>query len=564
MSFSAARTAALLLAVSGLAAAGAPGDDRTTFFGGRLRLGGEVSGSLAPEDKGFFNYTDYEANTLRLFRIEVLAEAQLHSKAALLFDARMDNLQTPRVYALYLRLRPWSSRDFDVQLGLVPPVFGSFPRRRYAFDNPLPSLPLVYQYLTTIREDALPRNAEEVVAQRGRGWLVRYPIGDTSFGPGRPLVNAERWDAGIQARIGLRPVSLALAVTQGTLSHPTVEDDNGGKQISGRLAWMPGPSFTAGLSASSGDFVADEARDELPGGGPGKYRQQALGLDLEWARGHLILRGEAVFSSWHLPAVDATRIEEPLDALGAFVEARYKLRPGFYVASRVERLAMAEIGSNLGYLSWDADVTRFELGVGYSPLRQRAAEGRLAAQPARRRPRAKERSRRGAGAAVVLTRAGGALALALVASGAAAQEQPAEPLMAGAASIRGRVEVRRSPHAEPARPQVAELGMPASREAGDRRRSVVYLETVPQSAFESPSPLRAVLDQRNETFVPPVVAITVGSSVDFPNSDKVYHNVFSLSKTRRFDLGRYPRGQSRSVVFDRTGSSACSARSTRT
>jgi hypothetical protein len=116
--------------------------------------------------------------------------------------------------------------------------------------------------------------------------------------------------------------------------------------------------------------VADEARDELPGGGPGKYRQQALGLDLEWARGHLILRGEAVFSSWHLPAVDATRIEEPLDALGAFVEARYKLRPGLYVASRVERLAMAEIGSNLGYLSWDADVTRFELGAGYSPLRR--------------------------------------------------------------------------------------------------------------------------------------------------------------------------------------------------
>ncbi|HZO09337.1 MAG TPA: hypothetical protein VFC77_08160, partial [Myxococcota bacterium] len=89
---------------------------------------------------------------------------------------------------------------------------------------------------------------------------------------------------------------------------------------------------------------------------------------------------------------------------------------------------------------------------------------------------------------MVLTRAGGALALALVASGAAAQQQPAEALMSGAASIRGRVEVRRSPHAEPARPQVAELGMPAAREAVDRRRSVVYLETVPQSAFEAPSP----------------------------------------------------------------------------
>jgi plastocyanin len=155
---------------------------------------------------------------------------------------------------------------------------------------------------------------------------------------------------------------------------------------------------------------------------------------------------------------------------------------------------------------------------------------------------------------VVLRRGGGALALALVACVAAAHEQPADAPMAGGASIRGRVELRRSPApADPGRPQVAELGMPAAREAVDRRRSVVYLETVPQSAFEAPSPLRAVLDQRNETFVPPVVAITVGSSVDFPNSDKVYHNVFSLSKTRRFDLGRYPRGQSRSVVFDRTG-----------
>jgi len=155
---------------------------------------------------------------------------------------------------------------------------------------------------------------------------------------------------------------------------------------------------------------------------------------------------------------------------------------------------------------------------------------------------------------VVLTRAAGALAVALLAGAAAAQEQRADALLFnGTGSIRGRVDVRRSSSHSEGRPQVAELGMPASREPTDRRRSVVYLETVPQPAFEAPSPLRAVLDQRNETFVPPVVAITVGSSVDFPNSDKVYHNVFSLSKTRRFDLGRYPRGQSRSVTFDRTG-----------
>jgi plastocyanin len=82
---------------------------------------------------------------------------------------------------------------------------------------------------------------------------------------------------------------------------------------------------------------------------------------------------------------------------------------------------------------------------------------------------------------------------------------------------------------------------------------VVFLETAPQHAFEAPTPRRASLDQRDETFVPYVVAVTVGSTVDFPNSDRTYHNVFSLSRTKRFDLGRYPRGQVRSVRFDRPG-----------
>jgi len=140
------------------------------------------------------------------------------------------------------------------------------------------------------------------------------------------------------------------------------------------------------------------------------------------------------------------------------------------------------------------------------------------------------------------------LATAAVAEGAFAPQEP--PPASGV--IRGRVELRRAPTAGE-RPAVAELGMPGPREPVDRRRSVVYLETAPQAAFETPPPGRAVLDQRNEAFVPYVLAVTVGSTVDFPNSDRVYHNVFSLSKPERFDLGRYPKGRSRSVRFDRPG-----------
>ena len=61
------------------------------------------------------------------------------------------------------------------------------------------------------------------------------------------------------------------------------------------------------------------------------------------------------------------------------------------------------------------------------------------------------------------------------------------------------------------------------------------------------------MDQRNETFVPHVLAITTGTVVDFPNSDLIYHNVFSLSKPARFDLGRYAVGRSKAVRFDKPG-----------
>lgn len=361
---------ALLLLALLLSASSARADEATSFFGGRLRIGGEVSGTLAPEDLGFFNYTDYETNTLRMFRIDLAAEARLARWASLLFEGRIDNLAEPRVYALYLRLRPWQARQLDLQAGLVPPVFGAFARRRYALDNPLPSLPLAYQYLTTIREDALPASAEQIVGQRGRGWLVRYPLGNTASGPGRPLVNAERFDAGIELRAGVRPLSLAVALTQGTLSHPEIEDQNGGKQLSARLAWTPSPAVAAGVSGSTGDFVSDAALGALPVPQPGPWRQQALGLDLEWSAGRVIVRGEAVFSRWRLPAVEATLIEDPLGSLGMFLEARFKLAPGVYLASRVERLDMSGLQTVLGPREWDARVARFELGGGWSPARR--------------------------------------------------------------------------------------------------------------------------------------------------------------------------------------------------
>jgi plastocyanin len=123
----------------------------------------------------------------------------------------------------------------------------------------------------------------------------------------------------------------------------------------------------------------------------------------------------------------------------------------------------------------------------------------------------------------------------------------------GAGALRGRVEIRRALAPTERRPGVADLGSAGARDLPDRRRAVVYLETAPGGAFEDRDPDRARMDQRNETFLPQVLAVTAGTVVDFPNNDSTYHNVFSLSKAKRFDLGRYAQGRSKSVRFDRPG-----------
>jgi plastocyanin len=146
------------------------------------------------------------------------------------------------------------------------------------------------------------------------------------------------------------------------------------------------------------------------------------------------------------------------------------------------------------------------------------------------------------------------VALALVASVLAAWHQAASSVAAARpGAIRGRVELRRPPTPSDRRPTVTELGTPAGRDVPDLLRSIVYLESAPRGAFETSDGGHAVMDQRNESFVPHVLAITTGTTVDFPNSDRFYHNVFSLSKPKTFDLGRYAAGHSKSIRFDRAG-----------
>jgi hypothetical protein len=85
------------------------------------------------------------------------------------------------------------------------------------------------------------------------------------------------------------------------------------------------------------------------------------------------------------------------------------------------------------------------------------------------------------------------------------------------------------------------------------RDVVIYLEGPNTHIEPRPNPGRPQLKQINQSFEPHVLGVPVGTTVDFPNGDMVYHNVFSYSKTKKFDLGYYGKGKSKPVTFDKPG-----------
>lgn len=144
--------------------------------------------------------------------------------------------------------------------------------------------------------------------------------------------------------------------------------------------------------------------------------------------------------------------------------------------------------------------------------------------------------RRAAGVALVL---GAALLAPLAAHGQAAE-----------ADVQGRLTMKPLP---PRKVANRYAGAGASTTALPDLPAVVYLRPLGRSAAPSPSPAHARMAQHDTAFVPGLLVVTTGSTVDFPNLDPFFHNVFSYSKTKRFDLGRYPRPEAKAVRFEQAG-----------
>ena len=169
---------------------------------GVVTLGSDISVSMTPQDDtdgAWFNYTDYEHNALRLFRIGVTADVRVTERISMLTEVRSENGNSVKPYALYVRVRPWRDRPIDIQGGRIPPTFGAFVRRDYGAGNPLIGYPLAYQYLTSVQAGRTA-GIERRRHPHARPWLASQLsnriTGDRSGSTAHHRVSLGYWRAG--------------------------------------------------------------------------------------------------------------------------------------------------------------------------------------------------------------------------------------------------------------------------------------------------------------------------------------------------------------------------------
>ena len=269
----ATRTRAAILAVAGClwaadAAAQLP-DAPYVANEGRLTLAGELSITAStPDSVAFFNYTDYDHDALRRVQGRLLGQWQPVSRLALLGELRVENTDTIEAAALYVRWRPWLHHAFDIQAGRIPPVVGAFARHAYGRDNLVIGMPLAYQYLTSLRPDALPATTDDLLRMRARGWRPSFPVGSQSVGTGLAMVDAFHWDTGVEGHWAGGRLDLAGALTRGAPATAVLGGRHDGLEVSGRAAVTPAPGLTLGLSAAHGHWIESPVLSNGPGEQP--------------------------------------------------------------------------------------------------------------------------------------------------------------------------------------------------------------------------------------------------------------------------------------------------------
>jgi hypothetical protein len=262
-----------------------------------------------------------------------------------------------RFEQLWIRGKVPDRPELNFQLGKFAAPIGNFIPRSASRKNPLTTWPLVYDLptaLTTPGDGAADlrtvRDAQDI-----KDWYV--PIWQAVYGWG--FMAHGSWEA----------LSWAVSIQSSapaTLMDTWDENFFDPKYFSGyvHVAYQLDITTVVGLSYSRGPYQKGPTLAGGPGGGvpvpdPDRYEQTLVGVDVSFAIGYLELFAEFFWSEFE------TAVAGDLDLLSWYVEGKYTLLPGFWVATRIAQISFSTIDDGFGPFTWDHEVIRWEFGAGY-------------------------------------------------------------------------------------------------------------------------------------------------------------------------------------------------------
>jgi len=287
-----------------------------------------------------------------------------------------------------LTIRSTPALQVEVGKFLVP--FGNFLPRRFSSENPLIGFPLSYEYRTSLSANVVPKSREDLLRARGHGEAAYQPSGkslakgletESSHIPRGPsglrVISGEVYITGGQIFGSFSAFQYAMGLSNGALSNPVDINNSNGLHLFGRLAVEPTTGLIVGSSFSTAPYLNQRSNITWPEGKSAEdYRQRALGLDVEFSRGHLVAFSEAVLNEWESPY-----ISDPLRSFSFSVEGKYNLLPRLFLAARYDEIHFSRIadssdvdGDRRSSEEWDYNVRRIEFGMGYHISRQAVAK----------------------------------------------------------------------------------------------------------------------------------------------------------------------------------------------
>lgn len=340
--------------------------DTQIMWRGLLDLVAPTSGTATTLNG--FNRGDSNFDT---YRLRVFAEAEAAHGFEVFTQFLYEEVAGVRTIGAYARYTPVDALDVHAVAGKIPWLIGTWQTRTYSNENPLIGVPLMYQYHTSLRGDALPPDVDALLSAAGRGQF-RPDYGSGRGFRGMPIVYDLCWDIGAMAQGSVGSVEFSAGFVNGAPSQPTgAQDSAPGKSILGRLGVQPVPGLLLGVSGSYGPYLSEDFNAQLPAGETvAGYNQKLLMVDAEWSFGHVELRGEGFTNTWETPTAG------DLDVLGGYVEARVNLPQGTFAAGRWGQLRFGDVTDSTGVSRpWDHDVDRLEIGAGYRMSRNVILKG---------------------------------------------------------------------------------------------------------------------------------------------------------------------------------------------